>query len=46
MFEPKREEVTETGRKLHNLYTSLYIIKAMTSGGLRWEGHIEWGNKK
>jgi hypothetical protein len=44
-FGPKRDEVTEEWRKLHNeelhdLYSSLSIIRIIKSRGMRWAGHV------
>jgi hypothetical protein len=41
IFEPKRDEETEGGRKLHNeelhnLYSSLSIIRMIKSRRMRW----------
>jgi hypothetical protein len=43
---PKRDEVTGVWRKLHNaelhnLYSSPYIIRMITSRRMRWIGHVE-----
>jgi hypothetical protein len=45
IFGPKGEEVTEGSRKLHNeelqnLYSSPSIIRMITSGRMRWAGHV------
>jgi hypothetical protein len=45
IFGPKRNEVTESWRKLHNeklhnLYPSPNIIKMIESRRMRWEGHV------
>jgi hypothetical protein len=43
IFGPKRDEVTEGLRKLHNennLYTSQSIIKMVKSMRMRWAGHV------
>jgi hypothetical protein len=45
IFGPKRDEVTEDGRKLHNealhnLYSSPSIIRMIKSRGVRWAGNI------
>jgi hypothetical protein len=45
IFGPRRDEVTEDWRKLHNeelhnLYSSPNIIKMMKSRRMRWAGHI------
>jgi uncharacterized membrane protein len=45
IFGPKRDEVTGEWRKLHNeelhdLFSSLSIIKIIKSRWLRWEGHV------
>jgi hypothetical protein len=45
IFGPKREEVTESWRKLHNeelrkLYSSPNIIRIIKSRRLRWTGHV------
>jgi hypothetical protein len=42
---PKRDEVTEVWRKLHNeelhnLYSSPSIIRVITSRRMRWAGHV------
>jgi hypothetical protein len=43
IFGPKRDEVTEGWRKLHNeirdLYSSPSIIRIMKSRRMRWAGH-------
>jgi hypothetical protein len=44
IFGPKREEVAGGWRRLHNeelhnLYTSLNIIRVNKSRGMRWTGH-------
>jgi hypothetical protein len=44
IFAPKRADVKEGWRKLHNeelhnLYTSLYIIR-VTKSRLKWAGHV------
>jgi hypothetical protein len=49
IFGPKRDEVTEEWRRLHNkelyaLYSSPYIIRVIKSRRLRWAGHVAvWG---
>jgi hypothetical protein len=45
LFGPKRDEVTGEWRKLHNgelhdLYSSLSIIRIMKSRRMRWAGHV------
>jgi hypothetical protein len=45
VFEPKRDEVTEEWRRLHNeelyaLYSSPNIIRVIKSRRLRWTGHV------
>jgi hypothetical protein len=45
IFGPKRDEVTEECRKLHNeelhiLYSSPNIIRQMKSRRMRWAGHV------
>jgi hypothetical protein len=45
IFGPKRDEVTEEGRKLHsrelhNLYSSPDIIRQIKSRRMRWAGHV------
>jgi hypothetical protein len=45
IFGPKRDEVTGEWRKthnekLHNLYSSPYIIRQVKSGRMRWAGHV------
>jgi hypothetical protein len=45
IFEPKRDEVIESYRKLHNeelnhLYFSSSIIRIIKSKMLRWAGHV------
>jgi len=45
MFEPRRDEVTEKWRKLHNeelndLYCSPNIIRVIKSRRMRWAGHV------
>jgi hypothetical protein len=45
IFGPKRDEVTGKYRKLHNkelhdLYSSLSIIRIMKSRRMRWAGHV------
>ena len=44
-FGPKRDEVTEEWRKLHNeelndLYCSPNIVRVMKSRRIRWVGHV------
>jgi hypothetical protein len=52
IFGPKKEEVTEGWRKLHNeelhnLYSSPSIIRMMKSRRMRWTGHVaRMGAKK
>jgi hypothetical protein len=45
IFGPKRDELTEEWRKLHNgelhnFYSSLEIIRQIKSRRLRWVGHV------
>jgi hypothetical protein len=44
IFEPKREEVTEEWRKLHNelndLYCSLTTVPVIISRRMRWAEHV------
>jgi hypothetical protein len=45
IFGPKRDEVIEGWRKvhneeLHNLYRSSHIIRIINSGRMRWAGHV------
>jgi hypothetical protein len=45
IFVPKRDEVTEEWRKLHNeelhnLYSSPDIIRQVKSRRMRWAGHV------
>ena len=45
IFEPKRDEVTEEWRKLHNeelnvLYSSTNIARVIKSRRMRWAGHV------
>jgi hypothetical protein len=45
IFGPKRDEVTEEWRKLHNeelrdLYSSPSIIRMIESRRMRWAGHV------
>jgi hypothetical protein len=52
IFGPKRDEVTESWRKLyneelHNLYFSPSIIRISKSRRMKWEGHVaRRGHKK
>jgi hypothetical protein len=44
-FEPKRDQVTEERRKLHNeelhdLYSSPTIVRVITLRRMRWAGHV------
>ena len=46
IFGPKRDEVTEERRKLHNkelndLYYSPNIVRVIKSRRMRWAGHVE-----
>jgi len=46
IFGPKRNEVTEERRKLHNeelndLYSSLNIVRVIKSKRIRWAAHVE-----
>jgi len=45
IFGPKRDEVTEEWRKLHNeelndLYSLPNIFRVIKSRRMRWEGHV------
>jgi hypothetical protein len=45
VFGPKRDEVTEDWRKLHNekfhdLYSSPTIVRVIKSRRMRWAGHV------
>jgi hypothetical protein len=45
IFGPKRNEVTGDWRKLHNeelhnLYSSLNIIRIINASRIRWTGHV------
>jgi hypothetical protein len=45
IFGPKRDEIIEGWRKLqneelHNLYSSLYVIRMIKLRRMRWEGHV------
>jgi hypothetical protein len=45
IFGPKREELTGEWRKLHNeelhdLYSSLTIVRVMKSRRMKWVGHV------
>jgi len=45
IFEPKREEVAESVRRLHNeglhnWYASLNVIRVIKSRRMRWAGHV------
>ena len=45
IFGPRRDEVTEEWRRLHNeelndLYSSLNIVRVIKSRGMRWAGHV------
>ena len=45
VFGPKREEVTEEWRKLHNeelndLYSLSNIVRVVKSRRMRWAGHV------
>jgi hypothetical protein len=52
IFGPKRDEVTEGWRKLHNeelqnLYSSPVIIRMIKSRRMRWAGmYQEWGEEE
>jgi hypothetical protein len=49
MFGPKREGVAGGRRRLynelHNLYTSLHIIRVIKSRRIRWAGHVTYMGK-
>jgi hypothetical protein len=45
IFGPKRDEVTEKWRKLHNeelnyLHSATYIVQMIKSRRIRWVGHV------
>jgi hypothetical protein len=45
IFGPKRNEVTEEWRKLHNeeldyLYSSFNIVRVIKSRRMKWAGHV------
>jgi hypothetical protein len=45
IFGPKRDEVTEEWRRLHNeelndLYSSPKIVRVLKSRRMRWTGHV------
>jgi hypothetical protein len=45
IFGPKRDEVTEGWRKLHNeelhgLYSLPSIVRVIKARGMRWAGHV------
>jgi len=45
VFGPKRDEVTEVWRRLHNkelndLYSSHNIVRVVKSRRMRWSGHV------
>jgi hypothetical protein len=40
VFGSKRDEVTGGWRKLHDLYSSLSIIRIIRSSRMRWAGHV------
>jgi hypothetical protein len=51
LFGPKRDEVTEGWRKLHNeelhsLYSPPSIIRMIKSRRMRWAGHVARMGKK
>jgi hypothetical protein len=51
IFGPKRDEVTERRRKLHNeelhnLYSSANIIRMIKSRRMKWAGHVARMEKK
>jgi hypothetical protein len=51
IFGPKRDEVTDEWRKLHNeelrdSYSSLSIIRIIKSSWMKWVGHVERMGKK
>jgi hypothetical protein len=51
MFGPKRDEVTEEWRRLHNkelyaLYSSPNIIRMIKSRRLRWTVHVTYGGEE
>jgi hypothetical protein len=40
IYRPKRDEVTGGWRKLHGLYSSPSIIRAIKARRMRWAGHV------
>jgi hypothetical protein len=45
IFGPRKDEVTEEGKKLHNeelndLYSSPIIVRVIKSRRIRWVGHV------
>jgi hypothetical protein len=40
IFVPKKEKMARGWRRLHNLYVSTNIIRAIKSGRMRWAGHV------
>jgi len=51
LFRPKRVEVIEGWRKLHdegynNVYSSPFVITAIKSKWMRWSGHVVCTSKK
>jgi hypothetical protein len=51
IFGPKKDEVTEKRKKLHNeelhdLYSSPNILRVIKSRRMRWAGHVAWMGRR